>query len=155
MNKRHKRRKKLIKPGLQMRVIGAFFGAACIAVVLSMIMLNRAVLTISDKVTVDEAALATEWSGILMSNMLVTFAVLAPILIGIGILVTFRIAGPLYRFEVFLKQVAAGEKPEPCRIRAGDELHDFCELLNTVTEPLRRRAGADADVDGGDVREAA
>ncbi len=155
MKKSYKRRKKLIKPGLQLRVIGAFFGAACIAVVVSMIMLNRAVLTISDKVTVDEAALAAEWGGILMSNLLVTCACLVPILLGIGTLVTFRIAGPLYRFEVFLKQVAAGENPEPCSIRAGDELHDFCELLNTVTEPLRRREGADADVDGGDVREAA
>ena len=54
-----------------------------------------------------------------------------------GILLTHRIAGPIYRFTSFLKGVNRGQHPDICRIRPNDELHDFCALLNETTAPLR------------------
>ena len=75
-----------------------------------------------------------------------------PLTYAVGILTTFRIAGPLYRFETFLNQVLAGEKPERFRLRKGDELQDFADLLNAVTEPLRLK---DAETRSADRLEAA
>jgi signal peptidase II len=64
---------------------------------------------------------------------------LLPLTIAVGILVTFRIAGPVYRFEQYLKSVLRGELTGPCRIRKGDEFHELCELLNQVVSTLREQ----------------
>jgi hypothetical protein len=61
----------------------------------------------------------------------------------VGVLSTFRIAGPIYRFEQYLRQVVKGEAEGPCRIRDGDELWDLCDLINQATAPLRMRHGED------------
>ena len=90
----------------------------------------------------------------------VSFGMLLPLTIAIGILVTFRIAGPLYRFERFLELVIRGEQVGPCKLRNGDELQDLCDLINEATRPLRMRTangdGPHVDFDddpGGDVAE--
>jgi hypothetical protein len=70
----------------------------------------------------------------------------------VGVLTTFRVAGPLYRIEMFLKQVARGEKPADCRLRKGDELVEFCEVVNLATAPLRRtetEGGTNVNADPG------
>jgi len=54
-----------------------------------------------------------------------------------GILLTFRLAGPIYRFEQYLRSVARGEQIGPCKIRKGDELQFLCDAINDATEPLR------------------
>ena len=53
-------------------------------------------------------------------------------------LVTFRIAGPIYRFEQYLAGIAEGRQLGPCRIREGDELVELCARINEATAPLRR-----------------
>jgi hypothetical protein len=62
---------------------------------------------------------------------------LVPLTLLVGITSTHKVVGPLYRFRVYLTQLAAGERPAPCRIRQNDELQDLCELLNRATQPLR------------------
>ena len=57
----------------------------------------------------------------------------------VGILATHRLVGPIYRFKVFLKQVADGERPADCKLRQGDELQDVCDLINAATAPVRKR----------------
>jgi hypothetical protein len=58
--------------------------------------------------------------------------------LSVGISATHKIVGRSNRFRIYLTELAAGEHPEPCRIRKDDELQDLCELLNRATEPLRR-----------------
>ena len=60
-----------------------------------------------------------------------------PITATVGILATFRIAGPLNRIEAFLTEVRDGSKPADCIIREGDELRELCDLVNEVTAGLR------------------
>ena len=64
---------------------------------------------------------------------------LLPATFAVGLLVTHRLIGPIYRFEKYLAQVIAGETREPCRIRKGDELVELCDLINRATEPVRER----------------
>jgi hypothetical protein len=75
----------------------------------------------------------------------ISAAVLLPLTLSVGIVATFRIAGPLHRFETFLRAIANGEKPADCKIRRGDELQEFCTLLNDVTAPLRTGDAPSAD----------
>ena len=136
-NRPYKRRKKLIKPRFQMRVALCGLGISIVAVLMLMIMVNEALMEFASNGWVDASALQAEWLGILVGKLAVTLALLVPFTLAIGVLLTHRVAGPLYRFEQFLNGVMAGEHPEPCRLRQGDELQDFCTLLNQVTEPLR------------------
>jgi signal peptidase II len=54
-----------------------------------------------------------------------------------GILITHRIAGPIYKFERYLESIARGEEQGDCKLRKGDELHDLCERLNTAVRALK------------------
>ena len=67
----------------------------------------------------------------------VSFGLFLPLTFCIGVLVTFRIAGPVYRFEQYLKQVSRGEQLGPCKIRDGDEFQGLCDLINEATRHLR------------------
>jgi nitrogen fixation/metabolism regulation signal transduction histidine kinase len=78
------------------------------------------------------------------TNLLLTFLLLTPLMLGVGIVATFKIAGPLHNFEQFLRAVRDGQQVEPCQIRKGDELQTLCTLLNEVTAPLRERAASNS-----------
>ena len=60
-----------------------------------------------------------------------------PLTFLVGVLTTFRIAGPVYRFEQFLAAVRRGERPSDFHLRKGDELTDLAALINEATGPLR------------------
>ena len=128
-------------------------GISIVAVLLMMIMVNEAVMEFASKGWVDAVALQEEWMSILLSKLLIALALLVPLTLAMGVLMTHKIAGPLYRFEMFLNAVMDGEHPEPCRLRQNDELKDFCELLNEVTEPLRNGSVPLPSASGNDLSE--
>jgi len=129
----NKRKKNLIRPSLQLKITGVFMAtsAAHLAVMGYMM-----IFFLKDG-TGPTQAISDEVFPILVQTFFITLAVLVPATLVVGILATFLVAGPLYRFEAFLRSVQAGEKPADCRLRKGDELQGFCELLNDVTRPLR------------------
>ncbi len=133
----YKRKRKLIKTRFQIKVALSGLGIAIVAVLLLMIMINEAILEFASNGWVDAAAMRSEWMSVLVSKLLFALALLVPMTLALGVVLTHKIAGPLYRFEMFLNAVMKGEHPEECRLRDGDELKDFCALLNKVTEPLR------------------
>jgi hypothetical protein len=132
-----RRKKKLIKPALQIKGAVAFLCTAGIGVLVQAMILVHALANVAGQVPNDRLVILDAVPKVLATNLVITFVFLVPLTLSIGILVTFRVAGPIYRFEHFLNQVLRGERPGPCRIRKGDELQDFCELLNRVTAPLR------------------
>jgi hypothetical protein len=143
MKNKH-RKQKLIKPALQLRLIVVFACVACASAVIQAIMLNRTVMQLFEQVPEEANALLGMWPDVLLNNVLLTFALVAPVTLGIGILATFRIAGPVFRLEQHLKQIAEGKDPGPCRLREGDELQDLCEHLNAALDALRASKGAGA-----------
>jgi hypothetical protein len=94
---------------------------------------------------------------LLLEVLLFSFAVLLPSVLAIGVLLTFRVAGPIYRFERYLEDVAAGRDTGPCRIREGDQLQELCDRINAALEarPLRAQDAADPSRAEGTVRRAA
>ncbi|MBN1478411.1 methyl-accepting chemotaxis protein [Candidatus Sumerlaeota bacterium] len=67
----------------------------------------------------------------------------AMILIMIGLILSHRIAGPLFRIRQVLLGVAQGELPDQCRIRQRDEHGDVAEALSSALTTLRNRRDAD------------
>jgi methyl-accepting chemotaxis protein len=133
-----RRRVQLIRPGLQLNLIARFFGVALLALLLQFILFMCMLGRIASDMPGDALATMETATPELIWVFVISAAVLLPLTLSVGVVVTFRIAGPLHRFESFLKAVARGEKPPDCRIRRGDELQDLCKLLNEATAPLRR-----------------
>ena len=136
---RFKRRKKLIKPELQLKIVLTLLLTAGLCTLVQTVMLSRSLSAIPGFSSTASDELMVHLPGILIRNLAVTLAILIPLVLTIGTLVTFRIAGPVYRFEKFFENLIAGEQVDPCRLRERDELHELCSLVNEATRPLRAK----------------
>ena len=98
------------------------------------------VLSVMSDVSAESAGSGDQHEFIMSASLKalsLSLGIVLPLTLAVGVLSTFRIAGPLYRFTEFLKETKRGDRPKDCVLRKGDELQDFCTLLNEVTEPLR------------------
>ncbi len=134
-----RRTKKLIKSGLQMKLVIAFASMATISALFQVVLLNYSLMRLARDM-VDSDVLLSSMSGLLVTNLLVTLAVLVPLMRVFGILITHRVAGPVYRFEQHLSSIARGEDPGPCTLRKGDELRELCEIINDAVKTLKEGA---------------
>lgn len=133
----YQRRKKLIQPRLQIRLILAFLGVALLALMLQFILFASTIATLAADLPQEGEILIERIPGYTVAVLFISVGVLLPLIFFVGILTTFRIAGPLYRFEQHLKAIARGEDPGVCRIRKGDELQDFCRTFNAALDRVR------------------
>ena len=132
-----RRRKKLIKPGIQLRLVFSFVGLSVMGLTLQFLLLGSRMTHSAATLQGGGGDLAQEVPGMLMQTFGISLAILVPVTFVFGILLTFRLAGPIYRFEQYLRSVARGEQIGPCKIRKGDELQFLCDAINDATEPLR------------------
>lgn len=154
--RRKLRTRKLVKTSLQLRLVTIFVTLAFIATMVQVILLNRSVLELASRMPSGGDLLLRELPGVLGLNLLITALVLVPIVVGVGILVTHRIAGPVYRFEQHLGAIARGEPMAPCRLRKGDELMELCAAINAAVAKLEegRAAAAAAEAEAEAATEA-
>ena len=134
------RKQKLVRGSFQVRLVTRFVGLAALALLLQFLVLAGLLFQTVPGMEGDGGELYGELPGLLVLVFGLSLGVLLPILFGFGVVLTFRIAGPLHRIERFLSDVADGTAHEPCSIRSGDELQDLCRLVNAATE--QARAGA-------------
>ena len=139
MERQYKRRRiRLIKPRFQLRLIGAFGGLCVLALLVHTLMVGAILTTMASRSPEWGTGMAAVLPGALGKALLWSFLLLLPSLLLLGIHWTFKIAGPLFRFESHLGAVARGEDPGPCRLRKNDDLKELCELINQGLEHERR-----------------
>jgi hypothetical protein len=154
----YKRRIKLINPKFQLKLVGIFIGLAT-ATLSAQLFLFGLDLRLLAQGLIDGDVLTDEAPAMLGRSLLLTAGMMIPVTLGVGVIVTHRIAGPIYRFEQYLRSVANGEDVGPCRIRTHDEFHELCGLINKAFDA---RAGArpvalatdDANDDANDAADA-
>lgn len=139
MHQPNRRRRKLIQPRLQLHLSATFAGISVFALVLQTLYFSSLLTDVSQDLGTAGNQLIDLAPGLLGRSVLFGVGVVVPLTIVVGVLVTFRIAGPLYRIETYLAGLGRGEETEPCRLRRGDRLHQLCRVMNEATEPLRRR----------------
>jgi len=132
--------RKLSRPGLQLRLVGAFLGMASLGLLLQFLLLGGRLTSILAKLPRYGGDIAQDVPSMLLSVLLVSAIVVLPLIFALGVVMTHKIAGPVYRFEEYLGQIARGEKVGPCRIRKGDELQELCNRLNSAIARLRSEA---------------
>lgn len=134
---KHRRTIKLILPALQIRLILMFVSINAVAMLLQYTLVMRS-LTKQASESVADGPLQLEVLGPMLGDALMITAILVlPLTFSVGMLATHRFSGPIYRLQVYLRQVIAGEKPADCRLRKDDELQELCGLINQATAPLR------------------
>ena len=141
----YRRKKKLVKSRLQLHMVAIFSSLACLAALFQVLILNRSILVLAERTGESASRIASEVPSVLFGNLLITLAVLLPLMLVVGVLVTHRIAGPVYRFEQHLGAIARGEDPGICRIRKGDELQELCGILNDAVATLHANAESTAE----------
>lgn len=139
--------RKLVKPSLQLRLALGFLLTSLLAAMVQTVALGWSLGELAD---------ATRAPGvwehipeILQRNLISTLTVIVPLVMSAGILISFRIAGPLYGIERYLRRVADGETKAPCKVRQRDELQELCTLVNAALERARRDALAEEDAKPG------
>jgi len=73
-----------------------------------------------------------------------TSLIVAAMLGLIGVLVTHRVAGPVYVLSRYAKALGEGSFPRMRALRRGDELKGFFEVFRDAIERLRERQAAEA-----------
>ena len=117
-----RRKVRIIKPGLQLKLCLVFLGVGITCILMQFTLLSETLSRIAMQNPDHSVNLAGSIYQALWRHLFITFALLVPLTLAIGIMVTHRVAGPIYRFENYLKSIACGENPGPCSIRKGDEL---------------------------------
>lgn len=135
------RRRVLIQRRLQLRIAIVLLCAAVISSLVQTLVLFYGLSNLATLLPTEGVVVVQKVPSILRNQLLMTLLILVPLMLGVGILETFRIAGPLYRFEQYLRDIVAGKRPGPCRIRSNDELQEFCRVLNDATQPLLHPEG--------------
>jgi hypothetical protein len=133
----YKRRNKLIQPRLQLRLVFTFLGVALLALLMQFLLFGATLSSLADELPQDGPALLDRIPHYTLLAFAISLCVLLPMTLCVGVIVTFRIAGPIYRFEQHLEAIARGEDPGVCRIRRDDELQQFCKTLNAALDKLR------------------
>jgi nitrogen fixation/metabolism regulation signal transduction histidine kinase len=105
-----------------------------------------------DKIEAQQAALRAQQAHLLreqrtMLDVVVGGLGVMVVLIGLlGIYFTHKVAGPIYKMKLLLKQVKDGKlKVPPGKLRKGDELQDFFEGFAQMVEALRGRQQQEVD----------
>lgn len=151
---KHPRRKKLINPSLQLKLTGALISMACLAVLFQVFLFNRTMLTIAREVGELDGLLMAQLPGIMRTNVGLMLVVMLPLMFYVGVVLTHRIAGPAYRMEVYLRELADGGDPGvPCSIRQGDELSSLCDALNQAVARLNEERTESGASSAGGVEE--
>lgn len=69
------------------------------------------------------------------------------VLLGLaGIVITHKVAGPIFKMKRLLKEVGDGKLVVPGRLRKGDELVDFFDVFATMVEKLRVRQEKEIEI---------
>lgn len=134
----------LVEPKVQVRLVAFCLLIGIGAALIQAVVVGGLYQYFADQPYGTGALLPEDVHGLLWTGFLVSLSVTIPASMAVGMLGVFRFVGPMQRIRRFLEAVKRGEHPEPCTIRKGDLLQDVVDLLNDVTEPLRREQTSEA-----------
>ncbi len=146
---RTRRRQKLVKPGIQLSLSGIFAGVSVLSLLLQALLFSSLMANTAEQMPVGGDYLIDLMPTLLLRSVLFSFGIVLPLTLAVGVLATFRIAGPIHRFENYLRGVIQGLQLGPCKIRKGDAFVELCDLINEATQPVRRRQGVEPGEEAG------
>lgn len=143
-----RRRQYIIKKGLQFRYIGLVFGLALVASLVTgwtvfatgWHFLGEKLASVYPQGRLIYVFRATNFA--LIRNLFLV----SPLVFILALLFSHRIAGPVYRIEKTLDEIAKGNLGLKIRLREGDELVDLAYMINSMTERFNNTIVSDRDI---------
>ena len=135
----NKRRKYLIKKGFQLRYTAVILFFIYATVLISTVVIYFAIFPyLSEKLAnvYPQGRLATILKNANM-KVIISTSFVFPLAAWFGLILSHRIAGPWYRMETILRDVAEGDLTRDVNLRKGDELISLADAINKVTGNLR------------------
>lgn len=139
MTKLRRRTRLLIARRFQMKYISLI-----LVLMFATVMLTGYMVYVTTWIMFGEKLAAVYPQGLLLDivqkvNMvlLLRMIFLSPLVILIGLVLSNRIAGPIYRIQRFLHNVTNGHYETRLKLREKDELQDLAESLNFLVSKLR------------------
>ena len=135
----YRRRKKLIRLDVQLRVVLIALGVASLVLLINFQLGILAFSKLSSEVTrgMDARVAFEGLQHALFNRFLVSIGFSIPIAVAIGILYSFKFAGPIYRFGKYFKELQSGRWDARCSLRKGDDLQDLCATMNETLDQVR------------------
>jgi len=135
----YKRRRYLIKRAFQLKYIGITLLFGLVIAFLAAAMTYYTVFPyLSDKLAnvYPQSRLVSVLANANL-RLFYTLLALIPIAVWLGIMLSHRIAGPWYRLENILLDIAKGNITEDIKLRKTDELRTLADAVNKVIARLR------------------
>ncbi|MCP3919387.1 MAG: HAMP domain-containing protein [bacterium] len=135
---------KFVNPRLQTRLVLFCLLFTVTALLLQGVATIYSVHRIAATLPEDEGVhLLDAMPRMVVTNLIVTFLALAPIVASLGVLLSHRVVGPLRNFENAFKAIANGEAPREVHLRKNDELKELATHFNAALEAIWSRQSAD------------
>lgn len=74
-------------------------------------------------------------------RVMLSVVLMMPVVAYIGIFLSHKIAGPIYRMEKFLGSITGGDLASRIVLRKGDELGSIADKINLLSDSLRKTIG--------------
>lgn len=134
---KNRRRRKLIRPDIQIRGITfallLALGTVTIQSIALMVILNQVAVA----APTDGPAILQALPRLLALSAAVSFALLTPLILALTLNESHRVAGPIYRIEQHLRAHLNGEATGPLQLRRRDQLKDVAELVERTVDQAR------------------
>lgn len=138
-----KRRQYYINPRFQARFIVRFCGVLLLGALLSIcitMLTTQATLTSSfegAELVIEKTSLAI-LPSVILTNVITTFVV-GILVILVTLFISHKIAGPMYRFEMDIEEIAEGDLQKTIKIRHGDQFESVAKSLNAMVKELNKK----------------
>lgn len=143
---KHRRRTYLIKTGFQLRYMGIIvttmlmvaFGVGWITYSTSWSQIAN-----TPDLTLDKLSIIFDSVNQLLLRWIAVFVL---VIGALSVLVSHKIAGPVYRLEETAKQIASGDLSHRIYLRYGDELKELQDAFNQMSESLSSMINKDREI---------
>lgn len=143
---KHRRRTYLIKTGLQLRYMGIIISTMLmVAFGVGWITYDTSWSQIANTpdLTLDKLSVIFDSVNNLLLRWIGIFVL---VIAALSILVSHKIAGPVYRLEETTKLIASGDLTHRIHLRQGDELRDLQDAFNKMSESLSAMINKDREI---------
>lgn len=140
----HQRRIRLVNARLQLKICAVFLAASltCLLVLFSLVQLALSDATLLIRSSTVEMVSHLQQS--LWDYLFISLLLMVPLTLTMGVVVTFKVCGPIYRLERYMESLAHGEDPGPLSFRSTDDLQEIPPLVNAALRVVRQQAADEA-----------
>jgi nitrate/nitrite-specific signal transduction histidine kinase len=139
----------LIRPGFQLRYTGIILMALFVSSVICISTTYFSSITLLGEKLANVYPQGRLVAMLRQINMTITYRILfiVPLIALIGIMLSHRIAGPAYRIERVLREIAKGNFDVNIKLRKYDELVGIARAVNDMALELKKLTGGTIQAD--------